>query len=114
MSESPDLGPLNLLHDGSVWRFTLGQPSDVTLEVPPDYDQRLTEALGSVIDANDTSPAVIDLEGVPAISSRQLGLMLALRRTLYRRGEALRIIGLSDGVRRLLELTRTEQFFQFD
>ena len=40
-----------------------------------------------------------------------LGLMLALQKTLADRGERLRLTGISPGVRRLLDLTRTNRFF---
>jgi anti-anti-sigma regulatory factor len=53
----------------------------------------------------------MDLQELPAISSRQLGLMLALQKALADRHDKLCITGLSTGVRRLLNLTRTAQFF---
>jgi len=54
----------------------------------------------------------MDLQGLPAISSRHLGLMLALQKALAGHYQRLPMTGISDGVRRLLNLTRTAQFFE--
>jgi anti-anti-sigma regulatory factor len=112
MSQTPDLGPLTLTQEGDRWRFTLTTPSEMMLELPSDYERFLTERLEPMLRASALPPIEMDLRGLPAISSRQLGLMLALQRALADRCEKLCVTGLSDGVRRLLNLTRTEQFFR--
>lgn len=112
MSPAPHLGPLTLTQEGDRWRFTLTTPSEMMLELPSDYEQFLSERLEPLLRAAELPPIEMDLRGLPAISSRQLGLMLALQRALADRCKKLCVTGLSDGVRRLLNLTRTEQFFK--
>ena len=82
------------------------------LELPPDYERFLVERLRPLLDPGKSPAVEIDLENLPGISSRQLGLMLALQKALADHYEKLCVTGLSDGVRRLLNLTRTEQFFE--
>ena len=112
VGDAPDLGPLSLGQDGERWRFTLTSPEEMTLELPPDYEHFLSERLKPVLGARAEPRVVMDLQGLPAISSRQLGLMLALHKALSKRVDRLPITGISDGVRRLLDLTRTAQFFE--
>ena len=110
----PDLGPLTLAQEGGCWRFTLTAPSEMMLELPPDYQSFLSQRLEPLFGAGAGPVVEMDLEGLPAISSRQLGLMLALQKTLAGRYDRLRVTGTSSGVRRLLDLTRTAQFFELD
>jgi anti-anti-sigma factor len=112
LNEMPDLGPLTLSQEGGRWRFTLTAPGAMTLELPPDYESFLGERLEPMLGSSGKPSVVMDLQGLPAISSRQLGLMLALHKTLSRHCGRLPITGISDGVRRLLDLTRTAQFFE--
>jgi ABC-type transporter Mla MlaB component len=106
-----DFGPLTLARKGDRWQFTLTTPHEMTLELPPDYGEFVVKKLRRVFGADEKTTVEMDLKGLPAISSRQLGLMLALQRALADRCERLRVVGVSDGVRRLLDLTRTVRFF---
>jgi ABC-type transporter Mla MlaB component len=110
----PDLGPLSLTQEGENWRFTLSAPSEVMLELPPDYERYLVKRLEPLLGGGAKPAIEMDLQGLPAISSRQLGLMLALQKALADHCERIRITGLSPKVRHLLELTRTAQFFDLD
>lgn len=111
-NQTIDLGPLTLACDGGCWRFTLSAPHEMTLEVPPDYDVELCRALEPLLGGGSVPEVVIDLQDLPAISSRHLGLMLALHKALGSRCGGIRIAGVSPAVRRLLDLTRTERFFE--
>jgi anti-anti-sigma regulatory factor len=93
------------------WRFTLTNPNEMTLELPPDYEQFLRKRLEPFLKSRAEPAIEMDLEDLPAISSRHLGLMLSLRKALADRCEHLQVRGISPGVRRLLKLTRTSQFF---
>jgi len=86
---------------------------EMTLELPPDYERFLEEHLEDIA-GREVSRVEFDLQGLPAISSRQLGLMLALQKTLRSRFGTLPLRGVSDGVRRLLALTQTARFFQIE
>ena len=110
-SGTPDLGPLTLTQEGGRWRFRLTSPSEMMLELPPDYERYLMEKPEPLLGSSEMPPAEMDLQGLPAISSRQLGLMSALQKTLADHYERLRVTGICETVRRLLNLTRTAQFF---
>jgi hypothetical protein len=109
-----DLGPLTLATEKDHWRFTLTSPTEMTLELPPDYEDFLRQKLRTFAEPSSPPMIEMDLQDLPAISSRHLGLMLALQKALSGHCERLRITGVSMGVRRLLGLTRTNQFFEID
>ena len=111
MAETLDLGPLTMTCEGDTCRFTLTAPEQMMLDVPPQYDRRLSEQLADVFAAGSESAIVMDLQGLPAISSRQLGVMLALQKAQRVRGDRLTVAGASRSVQHLLKVTRTEQFF---
>jgi len=112
VTHSTEIGPLTIRLDGDTWRITLTTPDEVTLELPPGYDLTIRRALDSTIPDRPVD-IVFDLDSRPGISSRQLGLMLALRKAVAFRGDRLRIVGATEPVRELLRVTRTEQFFEF-
>ena len=112
MADQPDLGPLTLNREGDVLRFTLADPERMTLDLPPNYEHHLTHELAEVIGTQPQVRATIDLQDLPAISSRQLGVLLALHKALRERIGRLPVTGVSEPVRRLFELTRTDQFFE--
>lgn len=109
-----DLGPLSLAALDDEWRFTLSDPQEMLLELPSDYEELLANRLGDFRKNAEPPPVVMDLENVPAISSRQLGLMLALRKVCDTWSGKARIVNIGPAVRRLLNLTRTEQFFELE
>jgi anti-anti-sigma factor len=110
-SPTHDLGPLTLVAEEDRWCFTLTAPTEMTLELPPDFGQFLHQRLDPLFQAAQQPTIEMDLQDLPAISSRHLGLMLALQKTLAERCERLRLTGVSPAVRHLLDLTRTNRFF---
>lgn len=113
MSETIDLGPLTLAQEGDTFRFTLSTPDEISLELPAGYEQQIAEKLASVLVAAPNAQCVMDLEDIPGISSRQLGLMLALHKAVQGHTPRLVVTGVSETVRRLLDVTRTAQFFEY-
>ena len=112
LSEVRDLGPLTLTQEGEHWCFTITAPSEIMLELPPNYERFLTERLERLTSASRDLQVEMDLAEAPALSSRQLGLMLALHKALADYCDRLPLVRVSPGVRRLLDLTRTIQFFE--
>jgi anti-anti-sigma factor len=110
VADLPKLGPLNVEREAAAYRFTIANPAEMSLELPADYDEFLATRLSDVMQDQDAH-FELDLRGLPAISSRQLGLMLALQKALRGRCERLTLCGVSEGVRRLLGMTRTDRFF---
>lgn len=106
------VGPLEILAEHDAVRFRL-LPHTITAELPTDYEQTLFSRL-------TTLPAqtrvLLDLDGTAAVSSRELGVLLTLRKVLAeaRGHERLRLTGVSSAVRRVLEVSRTSQFFEID
>lgn len=97
---------------GERYRLTLNPNADPTVEVPGNFHQALADRLRTVIGESGPVDIFFDLQQIPAISSRQLGLMLALKKALRGRCEKIRVSGVRENVRRLLEITQTLQFFE--
>lgn len=112
MARLVDLSPLELCKEGNKLRFSLKQPEELIVELPPDYETFLSKQLGEIL-ADETQPeAEIDLGTLTAISSRQLGSLIALQKILRPQVGRIRLTGVSPAVRHLLELTRTDQLFE--
>ena len=109
-----DLGPLALAISGGDWRFQLSNPNEMLLELPSDYEELLARRLAELSGDSPPPRLVMDMENITAISSRQLGLMLALRKTCDAWSGRVRVVNISPAVRRLLDLTRTERFFDVE
>lgn len=97
---------------GDAFRLTLNPAPMPTDELPNDFQQSFAERLASVIGTQGPVEVYLDLQQIPAISSRQLGLMLSLKKALKGRCELVKVRGVRENVRRLLEITHTLQFFE--
>jgi anti-anti-sigma regulatory factor len=113
-NDSADLGPLTLTQQGNRWCFTITAPAEIMLELPRDYEHFLSKSLQRLTHTAHDLQVEMDLHDLPGLSSRQLGLMLALQKALADHCDRLHLTGVSPGVRRLLNLTRTVQFFDID
>ncbi|MBU0638127.1 MAG: STAS domain-containing protein [Planctomycetes bacterium] len=111
MSNTVDLGPLSLTDDGACCHFTFATPNDMLLELPPRYREELSAKLADVLPDSAERTYVLELGSLPGISSRQLGVMLTLHKVLRERIARLPLTEVSDAVRKLLKVTRTERFF---
>ncbi len=110
MIETSDIGPIRIeIHPGEV-RFRFANPQTMTLEVPVSLEEELAHHLAAHEAEIAGKRLVIDLEGLPAVSSRQLGIMLTIRKTCQPYGTT-DLESVSDGVRYLLDLTRMAQYF---
>jgi anti-anti-sigma factor len=112
MSEVTELGPLTftLEEDTAVVRLT--DPNAIVLEITDDYERRLHAHIKEIVDSGRR--VVLDLERLPALSSRQLGLMLTLQKAVSPRQGPLPVLNVTAGVRRVLTMTRTGEFFRLE
>ena len=110
MPVSRTIGPLTatLERDELVFRFH--DPLTMALEVPATLEYDLNQFIEEHKESLSGCQLLVDLQGVTGINSRQLGVMLALRQVLAAQG-SLALRGLSQGVKRLLAMTRMEHFF---
>ena len=113
MSATPDSGPLVFAAEADLIRIRFRSRVELLAEIPAGYATEVTERLRSAM--NDPQQRlVVDLESVRGLSSRQLGLLLLIRKALEGRLEPVPLVGVSPGVRRLLQVTQTARFFDMD
>ena len=112
VTETLDLSPLELERSDNLLRFTFSEQVDILPELPADYELLLTNKLAPILAEQTELSAEISLRGLAAISSRQLGSLIALQKVLRPRFGKLPLTNASDGVRHLLDLTRTNQLFE--
>ncbi len=110
MMASTEIGPIRVEADASEVRFRFVNPHIMTLEIPVS----LEEELSTYLQLNQASVTgkrlVIDLVDLAAVSSRQLGMMLTIRKICQPFGPV-ELEAVSDGVRYLLNLTRMAKYF---
>lgn len=107
----PDLSPLEMEREGDHLRFGLKPQDDIIPELPSEFEQVLERRLAEILGSATQLTVEINLANAPAISSRQLGSLIALQKVLRRRFERIPVTGVSASVRHLLSLTRTDQLF---
>jgi len=113
-----DIGPLRLTIDpargGSHrWRFEfLRSAAELGFEVPGDFERDIAARLRPLLESGKPTDVRLDLAGVTGISSRQLGVMIALQKALREQASRLQLENLHPAVRRLLDVTHTLQFFE--
>jgi anti-anti-sigma regulatory factor len=105
-----DIGPVRIEIDASQVSFAFADPKAMTLEVPISLEEEITDYLAAHMADVTDKQYVIDLQNLPAVSSRQLGIMLTIRKICEPLGPV-RVEGVSQGVRYLLDLTRMSQYF---
>lgn len=111
MSTARQIGPVevSVQDTGVVLRFC--DPMEMALEVPSYLSEQLKDFMDSHPEAFAGRLAVFDLEAAPAINSRQLGVLLTAQRALAGGGR-LPLRGASRSIRRLLAMTKMDQFFE--
>ena len=105
------IGPLAVSVDETEVGFRFCDAMEMALEVPPFLVEGLQAFQAGHQDVLASRPVVFDLAGVPAISSRQLGVMLTVRQVVAGQGR-LALRDVSESVKRLLKMTKMEQFFE--
>ena len=114
MSDTMEVPPFSvrLSEDDVTFRFM-----PASLEHGFEYPPNLEGMIGGTVDKHpellDRRQVVIDLDDLPAISSKQLGAMLAVR-TACGLDRRIRIINLRPNVRELLHITKLGDFFDWD
>jgi hypothetical protein len=114
MSETIQLPPMVMTVADRTVTFRFEQKA---LEPGEEYAPKLGNLLVAAIDSRpgllDNRQIVIDLEDLPAISSKQLGAMLAVKQACGE-GRRIQVINLRPNVRELLSVTRLGDFFDCD
>jgi anti-anti-sigma regulatory factor len=104
------IGPFAVEVSSTEIKFRFANPDAIMLEIPSSLEEDL-----SVFFERHRADAVgrrfvIDLQDLHALSSRQLGMMLTVRKVCQRLG-ALELERVSGNVRHLLDLTRMAGYF---
>ncbi len=110
---TPDLTPLALRRTGDHLEFVLKPHEGMFPELPADYEQLLANRLADILLEKGPLTVTINLYGVTAVSSRQLGSLIALGKVLRPRFGRAPLSGVSPTVHRLLQVTRTDQLFKY-
>jgi anti-anti-sigma regulatory factor len=111
MSKSVLIDPLTLTIDKDGVRFWFKDPVTNVLEVPPTFEAQLRQVVETHGPDFEGKPVCVDLENVPALSSRQLGMILTVREIMKPFGR-LQLRHVSGSVKHLLQLTGTDRFFR--
>lgn len=82
-------------------------------EFPPNLEALIANAVRGQADHVTGRRVCIDLENLPAISSKQLGAMLAVRKAC-RSDQKVRVLRLRPNVRELLQVTKLGDFFEWE
>jgi anti-anti-sigma regulatory factor len=106
-----DLSPLALQRAGDCLRFTFAPQEEILPELPANYEEQLATRLRGLLAEPGQLSVEIDLQNLAALSSRQLGSLIALQKVLRARFGRVPMVNVSAGVRHLIELTRTGQLF---
>jgi anti-anti-sigma regulatory factor len=106
-----ELNPLVYRREGDQLEFGLCADCEILPELPLDFEQTLNRHIGPILAEKTALQVTINLVNRTAISSRELGALIALAKVMRPRFEKVPIVGLSPAVRSLLKLTRTDQLF---
>jgi anti-sigma B factor antagonist len=87
-------------------------PAVTAVRLEGELDLAATEALRAAVEAADGRALVLDLRRVTFVDSAMLKELLRARAELSARGVRLVLAGVPRTVRRLFELTRTEDLFE--
>jgi anti-anti-sigma regulatory factor len=113
MDQVIHIGPMDVsISEGeAVFRFV--DADSLLLEIPPTLESDLARSLHERCAELKGKTLVFDLAGLPAVNSRQLGMVLTVRKACEA-GGPFQLRGVSPGVRRVLELTRMLGFFDIE
>lgn len=108
--ETTTIGPITVETGPAAVRFRFTHPDMMTLEIPVSLEGELSAFLDQRLQDVRGKRFVIDLENLPAVSSRQLGMMLTIRKLCEPIG-SLELESVSEPVRYLLKMTRMSGYF---
>lgn len=106
-----EVGPLTIELDERRALFRFADPVSTSLEIPPSFEEQLRDVAEDLSGRLRGKSVEMDLGNVPAISSRQLGLILTVREVM-KPFSPLKLLSVSPSVRHLLKLTGTDRFFE--
>lgn len=110
MEQTFDVGPLNVtVTDGDVC-YAFADPMAIMLEIPPTFEEQLRDIATDRRAEFEGKSIYIDLADLPAISSRQLGMILTIREVMKPFGK-LQLRGVSNSIRHFLKMTGTDRLF---
>ena len=114
MSDTFEVLPFvaNVTDSEVVFRFDQASFRD-GFEFPPNLEGMIASAVSSRPNLLDDRCVVIDLDNLPAISSKQLGAMLAVRKACDQQGKT-HILRIRPNVCELLRVTKLADFFRWD
>ncbi len=113
MSVDVGLGPLHVTFTTTEVLFRLTDPGAMTLEMPAHLEQALLDLREEHAAEFSAKPVLVDLESLPAISSRQLGVLLTVRKVFEGAG-LVTLRRVADPVRQLLEVTKIIKLFRLE
>ncbi len=111
MSEVLDIAGFTVALEGDQAVYSFAGVEELGVEPPPNQEVQLREAMqpgGSLAGKR----MVISLEGMPALSSRQLGSLLAIYRAVGSK-DKIAVRGIRPNVRTLFDMTKMDQFFEY-
>ncbi len=110
MDQPVYVGPMQITFGEGDVMFRFADPLSMTLEIPPSFEEQVREVVEEYQSSFEGHVLYMDLGNLPAISSRQLGMILTVREVLKSVG-TLQLTNVSGSVRHLLKITGTERFF---
>ncbi len=114
MAEIIEVPPFHVTCEASKATFRFDQEFfEAGEQYPPNLERMLANVIESHSGKLSECEIEVDLEGLPAISSKQLGAMLAVRKASGREGR-IRVLNLRPNVRELLHVTKLDDFFCWD
>lgn len=114
MAEHLEVPPFLATLDDAQLVFRFDRASfDHGYEYPPNLETLITNVVKSQVSDLSGTQVCIDLEELPAISSKQLGAMLAVRKACTPKGKV-QVLNLRPNVRELLQITKLGDFFVWE
>jgi anti-anti-sigma regulatory factor len=110
VAQPVQVGPFAVEVSPTQIRFRFADPDAITLEIPSSLEKDLLAFVERHRADAGGRRCVIDLQDLTALSSRQLGMMLAVRKVCQPLGP-LDLERVSGSVRQLLDLTRMAGYF---
>lgn len=113
MAKKIEVGPLQIrIEADDIW-FAFTDSGSLMLEIPPTFEEQLRDAAEDNKSSFTGKSVHLDLASLPAISSRQLGMILTVRDVMKPFG-ALQLHNVSGSVKHLLRMTGTDRFFDLE
>ena len=110
MSQAESIGPLSVSVGPTEVRLWFADPDDSLLELPAGLEAELSAFAGDCGGDLLGKSVVIDLQGTAFVSSRQLGVMLTVRKVLSS-DSPVSLVNVSSGLSRILVVTGLDRHF---